>query len=1155
MILVSPYRAADVGKGRLGRTISLVALVAIVFLAFVLQFVPAPAARATVNNSIKITNMTLVKLQDANSEQTLPGHGLRLWEYARMTFDWDAKGLNPSLRSGDSFTVTLPEELSFQSATSAAPITLGPTDPTSYGDCVRENKILTCTFNQAVDEKIAQGFDLFAGQIKAVVQAVQITNNTQTDITVSGPPIPPTDLPGGNGITEWPADYYDYPATSKSVYDIEGTSDEIIWHTRIGTKKLAEAYAAKNMPKTFDGQTHHTLTFVDNLGPGQRFDKTKSTWYLEQYQSEGDANPIPEGQRKIADAAGYSRNGYSMSVVFDSETPTGSTATVTVSGPFLPNTNYQFFYTSKPVSDDGYVRQGFLYENRVRNQDLGIEESMSVSYTDQFSASITMQPGFGGFALTKTASGPGADTLAVATRFPVVVNWTLPGGAKVQDYAGWAPPAGAQPTQNAGQLTLSAELGKKTVFPGTFPKGTTITLEEDPTAVTPPAGYGWLPPAFKVGDDAGNSFNVGDNVITQVGLVNSLEVKQSVSVGDFVWFDSDKDGRQDVGEPGIENVTLTLTGPGGGAVTNVHNKKVDPVKTNGDGHYSFDDLPVLTAGQKYTVTVTPPAGYIPTEAEATQDRANDSSTGSAASQGLTANQERDDTLDFGFIKVAPAIDVEKYSDTLATGDADTADAAVVLNPAQPKTVTIDVTNTGNEDLSKLTFTDVTTDGPALENLSCTLDTHTINAVNGIVTFDQNLVLKAGKKYTCTATLSPIGWGKTHANSVTVGGTGVGSGTPVTDNDPWHAKTPEAKVSVGDLVWFDANKNGLQDDGEPGIGGAVLTLTDEDGNEITDVNGKKVAPFTTVDDGRYLFENLPVLPGGKKYKVAVSLDPARGYAPTKVTQGNEEKDSSAHEGHAIARVLADDEKDLTLDFGYIKPAVSVGDFVWFDANKDGKQDGGEPGIKDIVLRISRDDNGTVKNADGNDRPASALTATTDADGRYSFNDLQVLPDNVKYVVTVENVPAIYAPTLTAAESQAEGLDSTNDSSTEKATSGPLTKDGQNDPTLDFGFVYASVSVGDFVWFDTNKNGLQDDGEPGIEGVTLSISRSDDQKVYYIDDLGKANALPVQPILSAADGSYHFNNLPVLPAGTSYVVTVTKLPRGLAPTVEADDDDAA
>jgi hypothetical protein len=41
------------------------------------------------------------------------------------------------------------------------------------------------------------------------------------------------------------------------------------------------------------------------------------------------------------------------------------------------------------------------------------------------------------------------------------------------------------------------------------------------------------------------------------------------------------------------------------------------------------------------------------------------------------------------------------------------------------------------------------------------------------------------------------------------------------------------------------------------------------------------------------------------------------------------------------------------------------------------------------------------------------------------------------------------------------------------------------TVDFGY-YQSVSIGNFVWSDTNGNGVQDAGELGLAGVTLTLT---------------------------------------------------------------------
>ncbi len=117
-----------------------------------------------------------------------------------------------------------------------------------------------------------------------------------------------------------------------------------------------------------------------------------------------------------------------------------------------------------------------------------------------------------------------------------------------------------------------------------------------------------------------------------------------VSVGDYVWVDSNHDGIQGPDEHGVAGVTLTLTDAAGNPVTDIHGAAVGPTVTDASGHYFFGSLPPGT----YTVHVdysTVPADLVPT-VPGVGDRAADSSTGSATSVALAAG-EQDLTLDFG----------------------------------------------------------------------------------------------------------------------------------------------------------------------------------------------------------------------------------------------------------------------------------------------------------------------------------------------------------------------------------------------------------------------------------------------------------------------------------------------------------------------------
>ena len=65
------------------------------------------------------------------------------------------------------------------------------------------------------------------------------------------------------------------------------------------------------------------------------------------------------------------------------------------------------------------------------------------------------------------------------------------------------------------------------------------------------------------------------------------------------------------------------------------------------------------------------------------------------------------------------------------------------------------------------------------------------------------------------------------------------------------------VRVGDVVWYDANSNGIQDTDETGVQGVNVRLYNSNGVQITqDINGNPFGVVTTDATGHYVFDNLP-----------------------------------------------------------------------------------------------------------------------------------------------------------------------------------------------------------------------------------------------------------------------------------------------------------
>ncbi len=129
---------------------------------------------------------------------------------------------------------------------------------------------------------------------------------------------------------------------------------------------------------------------------------------------------------------------------------------------------------------------------------------------------------------------------------------------------------------------------------------------------------------------------------------------RSVSVGDLVWLDADLDGRQSAGEQGIAGVVLVLTGPQGAPVVDIDGRTVAATTTDELGRYRFSRLPVLAAGESYTVTIDDELSAEALDAltptlPGVGEREGDSSTGSASSVDLIVNGASDLSLDFGFV--------------------------------------------------------------------------------------------------------------------------------------------------------------------------------------------------------------------------------------------------------------------------------------------------------------------------------------------------------------------------------------------------------------------------------------------------------------------------------------------------------------------------
>jgi uncharacterized repeat protein (TIGR01451 family) len=151
---------------------------------------------------------------------------------------------------------------------------------------------------------------------------------------------------------------------------------------------------------------------------------------------------------------------------------------------------------------------------------------------------------------------------------------------------------------------------------------------------------------------------------------------------------------------------------------------------------------------------------------------------------------------------------------------------LTLNQAAPVSVTYTyrITNTGTSYLKNITVTD--------DKIGAVC-TPALLAPGATTTCTKTANITADVTNIGTATGTP-----SNAASVTI----PGLANP-TDTD--QAKV-EFRGSIGDWVWWDANNNGLQDAGEPGILGVVVVLTPTVGSPVS---------VTTNATGYYSFTNL------------------------------------------------------------------------------------------------------------------------------------------------------------------------------------------------------------------------------------------------------------------------------------------------------------
>jgi LPXTG-site transpeptidase (sortase) family protein len=253
------------------------------------------------------------------------------------------------------------------------------------------------------------------------------------------------------------------------------------------------------------------------------------------------------------------------------------------------------------------------------------------------------------------------------------------------------------------------------------------------------------------------------------------------------------------------------------------------------------------------------------------------------------------------------------------------------------------------------------------------------------------------------------------------------------------------VALGNVVWIDTGA---------GYNNGIYEPADENGVDGVTVNlytstGTFVATTTTANGGTYKFDNL--LPGAYYVEIPntnfdTATDPLFGYISSTGSGATVTADDNADENgidpvspntaatsgirSMVYNLTAGGEPDtddetsyrsdfdtdgqpdgklddtsvnFTADFGFTE-SFSLGNRVWFDADRDGTRNGVETGLPNVTVYLYRDSLG-----DGTPDGSAIASTLTDANGYYRFDNL--IADT--YIVEVTTLVG-YASTVDAGD---------------------------------------------------------------------------------------------------------------------------------------------
>lgn len=423
---------------------------------------------------------------------------------------------------------------------------------------------------------------------------------------------------------------------------------------------------------------------------------------------------------------------------------------------------------------------------------------------------------------------------------------------------------------------------------------------------------------------------------------------QTITIGNFVWLDSDGDGIQDAGEAAVANVTVRLYTSGGTLTAST--------STNSSGSYSF----VVASGTYYVEFVAPSGLSFSARAQGS-DATKDSDADAAGRSALISATTSD--VDCGLIDPTYVGD-RVFHDLDGDGVQDADEGGVVAVTLQlwdPGTNGVSDGGTGDDVLVQT----AASDGNGAYQLG--------NLV------PRNYFLKA---------LLPAGYAVSPRSAGS-------SGEADSDFDPttlqtglinvtYGAKITNVdlgvyrKVTVRGQVFHDADADGVRESGDGALSSSAtiqLYTLGSDGVVSSDDALQSSATSTST----YSFTS--VSPGS--YYVKVTAPTGWGFVSD--DQGSDDaldSDVDPATGLSAALTVVSAANDIVIDAG-LHPFASLSGIVWKDADEDGLRDGGETGVANAIVMVwAAGTDGVVGNSDD----VLKSSASSGSSGAYTISGL-------------------------------------------------------------------------------------------------------------------------------------------------------------------------